>query len=281
MILASNELTDRQKEIVELVCLGKSDKWIASELGISIKTVACHRGMAGRKLGLQSFTPIQILIAAARQGVFDIKKIMAVTCLFLTIPALGNPEILSPRQSEIKRSLGKAMIIGPVLRTNTLLVEWDAIIDSSVTRVNVYEGTNENNLNLFVSVPSFVTNYVAQFVYPKGHRPERWFFQLTSISESGEESDFSEMAHWPAYSQILSGYLLTWSASNSLSIEKSYDLFQWSTLIDVPFTNNYSGWYFVDRDKFGTQQFFRLASSNGVPVKIEIAPVYVSDPRDL
>lgn len=47
---ADGELTPRQREIVQLVARGLSSKEIASELGISLKTVANHRFQIREKL---------------------------------------------------------------------------------------------------------------------------------------------------------------------------------------------------------------------------------------
>ena len=47
-------LTDRQREIVQLVCEGRSTKEIARLLGLSIKTVENHRSEAMRRLGVHN-----------------------------------------------------------------------------------------------------------------------------------------------------------------------------------------------------------------------------------
>ena len=49
---AREKLTARQREIVRLVAAGASSKEIASELGISLKTVANHRLQIRERLGL-------------------------------------------------------------------------------------------------------------------------------------------------------------------------------------------------------------------------------------
>jgi DNA-binding NarL/FixJ family response regulator len=50
----SGALTARQLEIVQRVAVGMPGKQIASELGISPKTVEFHRGCIARQLGLKS-----------------------------------------------------------------------------------------------------------------------------------------------------------------------------------------------------------------------------------
>ncbi len=51
-------LTPREREIVQLLCEGKSNKEVASVLGISIKTVETHRATTMRKLRLDSFADL-------------------------------------------------------------------------------------------------------------------------------------------------------------------------------------------------------------------------------
>jgi len=47
-------LTDRQKEVCELVAQGKREAEIASLLGISKSTVKVHKQIAYRKLGVRN-----------------------------------------------------------------------------------------------------------------------------------------------------------------------------------------------------------------------------------
>lgn len=51
-------LTPREREIVQLVCEGKSNKEAGALLGISIKTVESHRAATMRKLRLDSFADL-------------------------------------------------------------------------------------------------------------------------------------------------------------------------------------------------------------------------------
>lgn len=51
-------LTPREREIVQLLCEGKSNKGTAALLGISIKTVETHRAATMRKLRLESFADL-------------------------------------------------------------------------------------------------------------------------------------------------------------------------------------------------------------------------------
>ncbi len=51
-------LTPREREIVQLLGEGKSNKEVASVLGISIKTVETHRATTMRKLRLDSFADL-------------------------------------------------------------------------------------------------------------------------------------------------------------------------------------------------------------------------------
>jgi len=50
----SSPLTDREREVVQLLGIGKSNKQVAAALGISVKTVETHRAAVMRKLGFNS-----------------------------------------------------------------------------------------------------------------------------------------------------------------------------------------------------------------------------------
>jgi DNA-binding NarL/FixJ family response regulator len=50
----SGFLSSREREIIQLVAEGKSNKKIATSLGISVKTVETHRATVMRKLGVNS-----------------------------------------------------------------------------------------------------------------------------------------------------------------------------------------------------------------------------------
>ena len=50
--LTFKRLTDREREVLKAIGLGKSSKVIAYELGISIRTVEMHRGNVLQKLGV-------------------------------------------------------------------------------------------------------------------------------------------------------------------------------------------------------------------------------------
>jgi DNA-binding NarL/FixJ family response regulator len=51
---AGERLTSREREIVQLLAEGQSNKQIATKLDLSVKTVESHRTSAMRKLGLKS-----------------------------------------------------------------------------------------------------------------------------------------------------------------------------------------------------------------------------------
>jgi DNA-binding NarL/FixJ family response regulator len=51
-----NRLTSREKEVTQLLTEGKSNKEVASVLGISVKTVEAHRTRIMLKLGIHSIT---------------------------------------------------------------------------------------------------------------------------------------------------------------------------------------------------------------------------------
>lgn len=55
---AAARLTDRERETVQLLAEGKSNKEVATTLGISVKTAETHRAAIMRKLGLDSFSDL-------------------------------------------------------------------------------------------------------------------------------------------------------------------------------------------------------------------------------
>ena len=52
--VADRSLTPRERELVQLVAEGKSNKNVAQILGISVKTVESHRAAVMKKLNLDS-----------------------------------------------------------------------------------------------------------------------------------------------------------------------------------------------------------------------------------
>lgn len=60
------ELTARETQVLRALAWGKSNKEIAADLGISVKTVEYHKAKAGEKLGLRTRT--DILRHALAQG---------------------------------------------------------------------------------------------------------------------------------------------------------------------------------------------------------------------
>jgi two-component system, NarL family, response regulator NreC len=53
-----SRITDREREIVQLLAEGKTSKEIATILGISVRTVETHRAAIMKKLGLKSFSEL-------------------------------------------------------------------------------------------------------------------------------------------------------------------------------------------------------------------------------
>jgi two-component system response regulator NreC len=53
-----SRITDREREIVQLLAEGKTSKEIATILGISVRTVETHRAGIMKKLGLKSFSEL-------------------------------------------------------------------------------------------------------------------------------------------------------------------------------------------------------------------------------
>ncbi|MCB1957104.1 MAG: response regulator transcription factor, partial [Rhodocyclaceae bacterium] len=53
-----DQLTQREREVLELIITGKLNKQIADTLGISIKTVEVHRARVMEKMGVQSLAEL-------------------------------------------------------------------------------------------------------------------------------------------------------------------------------------------------------------------------------
>jgi DNA-binding NarL/FixJ family response regulator len=56
--ISAERLTSREREVVQLLAEGNSNKAIASALDLSVKTVETHRASIMRKLQLKSFADI-------------------------------------------------------------------------------------------------------------------------------------------------------------------------------------------------------------------------------
>ena len=63
---ASAELTDRQREVLQLIAEGRSNKEIGEILAVSVKTVEFHRGRIMAKLGVH--TAAELAAFAVRRG---------------------------------------------------------------------------------------------------------------------------------------------------------------------------------------------------------------------
>jgi DNA-binding NarL/FixJ family response regulator len=63
---ASGTPTERESEVLRLIAIGYSNKEIAAQLSLSVKTVEAHKANAMRKLGLTG--RIDIVKYAALQG---------------------------------------------------------------------------------------------------------------------------------------------------------------------------------------------------------------------
>lgn len=68
-IQALSSLTEREREILDFLCEGKSSKKIGEELGISSYTVDNHRARIMSKMGVNSVTQIVQMTLNARRGV--------------------------------------------------------------------------------------------------------------------------------------------------------------------------------------------------------------------
>lgn len=64
------KLTSREREIVQLIAEGLNNKEIASQLGLSLKTVLAHRNNIMRKLGIHN--QAQLIRFAIREGIVSL-----------------------------------------------------------------------------------------------------------------------------------------------------------------------------------------------------------------
>ena len=62
---AQSELTDRQRQIITLIAQGKTNVLIATELGLSSRTVETHRYRIMRQLGLKNTAELVAWFSAA------------------------------------------------------------------------------------------------------------------------------------------------------------------------------------------------------------------------
>jgi DNA-binding NarL/FixJ family response regulator len=61
-----DDLTPREVEVLTLICNGHSSRQIAGQLGIAVKTAACHRHRILGKVGVRN--AVGLLRWAIRQG---------------------------------------------------------------------------------------------------------------------------------------------------------------------------------------------------------------------
>jgi DNA-binding NarL/FixJ family response regulator len=66
---AINELTPREREVLQLIVAGKSTKEVASVLGVSVKTAETHRANLMRTLGIHSVT--ELVLYAVRNKLIE------------------------------------------------------------------------------------------------------------------------------------------------------------------------------------------------------------------
>jgi len=64
-------LTPRELQVLRLICDGHSSRAIAAQLGVSFKTVACHRLRILAKAGVGN--SVQLLRWAIKQGYVDVE----------------------------------------------------------------------------------------------------------------------------------------------------------------------------------------------------------------
>ena len=59
----ARELTERELEVMHGVAVGKLNKVVAYELGVSVRTVEVHRARVFSKLGIRSSAELATLLA--------------------------------------------------------------------------------------------------------------------------------------------------------------------------------------------------------------------------
>ncbi len=67
---SSRQLTTRELEVLQLIVNGKSNKEIATMLGVSANTVAVHRANIMQALGIHNTA--ELVVYAIRQGLVSI-----------------------------------------------------------------------------------------------------------------------------------------------------------------------------------------------------------------
>ena len=68
MALAVAELTEREREVMQLVIDGKPNKLIADALAISVRTVEVHRARVFDKMGVKSAVELANLLRTQAGG---------------------------------------------------------------------------------------------------------------------------------------------------------------------------------------------------------------------
>ena len=71
--LETNEITEREKEIIKFVAHGLTNKEIADKLNISVHTVITHRKNITAKLGIKSIAGLTVY--AIMKGITDIEQL--------------------------------------------------------------------------------------------------------------------------------------------------------------------------------------------------------------
>jgi DNA-binding NarL/FixJ family response regulator len=69
-------LTAREREIVQLLAEGKSNKAVADNLGISVRTAETHRASVLRKLGLAHSRTLFVMLSATESSMPDLNAVL-------------------------------------------------------------------------------------------------------------------------------------------------------------------------------------------------------------
>lgn len=68
------ELSEREKHVIQLVASGMSNKLIANELGVSIRTVETQRAAAYRKLKVNNKASLNQLLSDLESGEMSLEQ---------------------------------------------------------------------------------------------------------------------------------------------------------------------------------------------------------------
>jgi DNA-binding CsgD family transcriptional regulator len=169
-----NKLSDRERDVVNLLLEGKSNKLIASSLGISESTVEFHLKNIYAKFQVNSRTEL-ILKLGKTTGEAEPKK-LGQSIVDKTGESTENKERLNSRMNWAKSFRDTVLFIGKELKMDNVM--------NSKARSEV------NPMTFFESIRVCLTKY-AEF-NGRASRPEFWWFALFITLIAGALTYLSE-----------------------------------------------------------------------------------------